>query len=157
MTPHLYWSTLMSESEQPAVTPTDMLALTCSMVAAYVSHNATPITDMPGLIRDTHAALTGIVALGPATTGPAEPLVPAVSVKKSITDDFIVCLENGKKFKSLKKHLASSYGMTAAEYRAKWGLPADYPMVAPNYAAKRSEIAKTINLGRKALANEMAA
>ena len=120
---------------------------TAEIVAAYVSRNSVPMAELPSLIRSVHASLSGLGA-PPVTEAPAAPLVPAVSIKKSITDEYIISLEEGRKVKSLKRYL-SGLGMTPADYRAKWGLPSDYPMVAPAYAAKRSALAKTIGLGRK--------
>lgn len=125
-----------------------LLALTADVVSAYVSNNPVPAAQVSELIASIHSSLAGLSGNGASTT-PAEPLIPAVPIKKSVTPDFIVCLEDGKKFKSLKRHLMSSYGITPAEYRAKWGLPSDYPMVAPNYAAARSQLAKSMGLGRK--------
>jgi predicted transcriptional regulator len=116
------------------------------IVAAYVSHNAVGMTDLTKVIGDVHRAIVQL-ATG-ATVEPVVALVPAVSIRQSIKPDFIVCLEDGKKFKSLKRHL-TLLGMTPDEYRAKWGLPADYPMVAATYATARSQIAKATGLGRK--------
>ena len=126
----------------------NFIELTAEIVSAYVSNNPMPAGDIPALINQVHAALTR--ASGKPGDAPAEPLKPAVSVKKSITPEHIVCLEDGKKFKSLKRHLRTQYNMTPEQYRDKWNLPADYPMVAPNYAAQRSEFAKKIGLGRTA-------
>src|SRR4051794_25541353 len=116
----------------------NLAELTADMVAAYVSHNSLPASDLPAFIHSTYAALFG---LNTQSAPPEERPVPAVPIKKSVTPDYIVSLEDGRHFKSLKRHL-SGKGMTPAEYRAKWELPSDYPMVAPNYAAKRSELAK---------------
>ena len=121
--------------------------LTANIVSAYVSNNPTPAAEIPGLINQIHAALVRVSTGRPET--PTEPARPAVSVKKSMTPDYLVCLEDGKRFKSLKRHLRSQYNMTPEQYREKWGLPPDYPMVAPNYAAQRSAMAKKIGLGRK--------
>ena len=123
--------------------------LTADIVSAYVSKNAVRSNDLPLLISEVHAALAGLRS-EPKAAEPVEAPKPAVPVKKSITPDFLISLENGQKFRSLKRHLMTSYGMTPDDYRAKWGLPADYPMVAPNYAAQRSELAKSLGLGRKA-------
>ena len=120
------------------------IELTAKIVSAYVSNNTVPAGDIPGLINEVHAALTRVS--GKPAEGPAEPLKPAVSLKKSITPEYIVCLEDGKKFKSLKRHLRTQYNMTPEQYREKWGLSADYPMVAPNYARQRSKLAKDIGL-----------
>lgn len=125
-----------------------LLALTADVVSAYVSNNPVPAAQITELIASIHSSLAGLSGNGASTT-PAGPLRPAVPIKKSVTPDFIVCLEDGKKFKSLKRHLMSSYGLTPDQYRAKWGLPFDYPIVAPNYAAARSQLAKTMGLGRK--------
>ena len=123
------------------------IELTAEIVSAYVSNNSVPSGDLSGLINQVHSALTR-VSSGQADA-PSEPLKPAVSVKKSITADFIVCLEDGKKFKSLKRHLRTQYNMTPDQYREKWNLPPDYPMVAPNYAIARSELAKQMGLGQQ--------
>ena len=123
------------------------IELTAEIVSAYVSNNTVPAGDLQSLISQVHAALTR-VSSGHADT-PNEPLKPAVSVKKSITADHIVCLEDGKKFKSLKRHLRTQYNMTPEQYREKWSLAPDYPMVAPNYAAARSELAKQMGLGQQ--------
>lgn len=125
----------------------DMISLSADLVAAYVSNNPLPVSDLPGLIAATHAALLG---LGKDAQPIPEKLVPAVSIKKSITPDAIICLEDGRAFKSLKRHLSVKYDLTPEQYRAKWGLPPDYPMTAPNYAEARSQLAKSLGLGRKA-------
>jgi len=124
--------------------------LTADIVSAYVSNNNVRAEDLATLISEVHSALKK-APNGKAEPAP-EPQEPAVPIKKSVTPDYIISLENGQKFKSLKRHLMNSYGMTPDEYRAKWGLPRDYPMVAPNYAKSRSELAKTMGLGRKAAA-----
>ena len=126
--------------------------LTATIVSAYLSHNPTPASEIPNLISQVHAALLR-VSTGRIET-PLELVKPAVSVKKSMTPDYLVCLEDGKRFKSLKRHLRTQYNMTPEQYRDKWGLPADYPMVAPNYAAQRSEFAKKIGLGKSAPATK---
>lgn len=126
----------------------DLIDLSTEIVSAYVSHNALSVADLPKLIADVHAALRGLKT--GAVSEPAEELKPAVPVRKSIAPDHIVCLEDGKKFKSLKRHLRTHYNLSPEEYRDKWGLPADYPMVAPNYSATRSRLAKDNGLGRKA-------
>ena len=126
----------------------DLIALTASIVSAYVARNNVQATELPRVIASIHAALAGLQGV-PATV-PAEPLVPAVPIRRSVTPDAIICLEDGRAFKTLKRHLSTSYGMTPDQYRAKWNLPADYPMVAPNYAESRSALAKSIGLGRKA-------
>lgn len=133
---------------EEVVSKTDSLIhLTADVVSAYVSNNPVPVAELPSLIRQVHAALMN--GANGSVEEKAEPLKPAVPIKRSVTQDYIISLEDGKKFKSLKRHLATHYGMTPDEYRAKWGLPADYPMVAPAYAAARSELAKTMGLGRK--------
>ena len=123
----------------------DLPDLTSEIVAAYVAANEVAPSELPGLIRTVHAALRDLSNLAP--TAAKIPQEPAVPVKKSINPDFIVCLEDGKKFKSLKRHLRTRYSMTPDEYRAKWDLPHDYPMVAPNYAKERSNLAKRMGLG----------
>ncbi|TPM02113.1 transcriptional regulator [Mesorhizobium sp. B2-3-10] len=126
-----------------------LIELTADIVSAYVSKNAVPVASLPELIQSVNSSLSKI-------GGPAEPerpaLTPAVSPKRSVFPDYIICLEDGKKFKSLKRHLSVHYDLTPDEYRAKWGLKSDYPMVAPNYAAQRSAMAKSSGLGRKAAA-----
>jgi predicted transcriptional regulator len=130
-----------------------VIDIAADIVAAYVSNNSIAAADLPQLINQVHSALVKV------STGVEEPkaveITPAVSIKKSITPDYIICLEDGKKFKSLKRHLRTQYNMSPDEYRVKWSLPADYPMVAPNYAASRSALAKSMGLGqqrRKAVA-----
>ena len=120
--------------------------LTAEIVSAYVGNNTTPAAELPALIGQVHAALVR-VSEGQVPAAPA-PAKPAVPVKKSLTAEYIVCLEDGKKFKSLKRHLRSKYNMTPEQYRDKWNLPADYPMVAPNYAVTRSALAKKMGLGQ---------
>jgi predicted transcriptional regulator len=126
----------------------DLLGITAEIVSAHVSHNVVSVTDLPGLIRDVHRTLTTLGTAAMPKEAPAPPQAPAVPVRKSITPDYLICLDDGKKLKMLKRHLHTSYGMTPDAYRAKWGLPSDYPMVAPNYATRRSEIAKGFGLGR---------
>ncbi|MSP47341.1 MAG: MucR family transcriptional regulator [Xanthobacteraceae bacterium] len=130
-----------------ATDTTKFIGLTAEIVSAYVSNNPVASADIPALINQIHTALLR-VSSGEAQPS-SEPLKPAVTVKKSITPDFIVCLEDGKKFKSLKRHLRTQYNMTPEQYREKWSLPADYPMVAPNYAAARSQLAKQMGLGQQ--------
>ena len=126
----------------------DHVGLVVDIVSAYVGNNSLAVGELPGLITAVHGALAQL------SNKPAEPeeppLVPAVSIRRSIQQDFLICLEDGKKFKSLKRHLRTAYDMTPEEYRAKWGLSPDYPMVAPNYAEARSNLAKSMGLGRKA-------
>lgn len=124
----------------------DLLKLASDIIAAYVSNNPIPAAELPGMIRSVHATLGGLVS-GAAMEGSTSQK-PAVPVKRSITPEYIVCLEDGKKLKMLKRYLRSNYGLTPEEYRSKWGLPADYPMTAPNYSAQRSDFAKKIGLGR---------
>lgn len=119
--------------------------MTAEIVSAYVSANSVAAQDIPGLIKTVHAALREVSGDAPDLAEHSQE--PAVAIRKSVTPDYIVCLEDGKKFKSLKRHLRTRYGMTPEEYRAKWGLPADYPMVAPNYAKERSNLAKRMGLG----------
>lgn len=124
-----------------------LITLTADIVSAHVSNNPVPVADLPALIANVHGALAGLTQ--PAAPPAVEP-VPAISVKASVKPDYIVCLEDGKKLKMLKRHLMTRYGMTPEDYRAKWNLPASYPMVAPAYASQRKELALKIGLGRKA-------
>jgi predicted transcriptional regulator len=124
------------------------IQLTANIVSAYVSSNTVSSAEMPALISQVYSALMR-VSKGAAVAAPAEPLKPAVPIKRSITPEYLVCLEDGKKFKSLKRHLRTQYRMTPDQYRSKWNLPADYPMVAPNYAAARSRLAKQMGLGQQ--------
>jgi predicted transcriptional regulator len=125
---------------------TDTLDMTADIVSAFVGNNSIPAGELPSLIQSVYQALNSISS-GEETKVEA-PKEPAVSVKKSISNDYIVCLEDGRKFKSLKRHLRTKYGMSPEEYRAKWNLPKDYPMVAPNYAKARSDLAKQMGLGQ---------
>lgn len=127
--------------------PKTFVDLTASIVSAYVSNNATTAAEIPALISQIHAALVRVSGGGADTV--AEPAKPAVSIKKSMTSEYLVCLEDGKRFKSLKRHLRAQYNMSPEQYREKWGLPADYPMVAPNYAVARSQLAKKMGLGQQ--------
>jgi predicted transcriptional regulator len=124
----------------------DLLALTTEIVAAHVSNNTVSVGDLPQLINQVYSSLANIGAVPPA---PAERPQPAVPVKKSVYPDYIVCLEDGKKLKMLKRHLRTAYDMSPEQYRERWNLPADYPMVAPNYAEQRSKLAKAIGLGTR--------
>lgn len=133
----------MEEPMQP-----NFIELSADIVSAYVSNNSVAASDLPALLNEVHGALQRI-GNGSIAEPPVEPLKPAVPVKKSVSADFITCLEDGKKFKSLKRHLRTQYNMSPEEYREKWGLPADYPMVAPNYAAARSNLAKQMGLGQQ--------
>ncbi|MFW2830572.1 MucR family transcriptional regulator [Sphingomonas sp. ID0503] len=124
-----------------------LVALTADIVSAHVSNNSVAIGDLPNLIQSVHKALTGL-GTAPEPEAPARP-EPAVSIRSSIKPDYIVCLEDGKKLKMMKRHLMTHFNLTPQQYREKWGLPADYPMVAPNYADRRRVLAKEIGLGRK--------
>jgi predicted transcriptional regulator len=121
--------------------------LTASIVSAYLSNNPTQASEIPNLISQVHAALLRISS--GRVEAPLEPAKPAVSVKRSMTPEYLICLEDGKRFKSLKRHLRTQYNMTPEQYREKWNLPADYPMVAPNYAVARSQLAKKMGLGQQ--------
>ena len=121
--------------------------LAAGIVSAFVTKNSVPRTELPALIASVHAALAQVGS--GAAEQPKEELRPAVPIKKSITPDYVICLDDGKKFKSLKRHLRTAYGLTPDQYRAKWDLPPDYPMVAPNYAKARSELATKMGLGQK--------
>ena len=123
-----------------------LVTLTADIVAAHVSNNSVAVSDLPVLIQNVHGALVG---LGSAPVEPEAKQEPAVSVRSSVKPDYIICLEDGKKLKMLKRHLMTHYQMTPEQYRAKWNLPADYPMVAPNYAEQRRSLAKKIGLGTK--------
>jgi predicted transcriptional regulator len=136
----------MPNHEAATTRSDDLLKLATEIVAAYVSNNPVPVSELPGMIKSVHATLGGLSSGSATDIQTAQK--PAVNIKKSITPEYIVCLEDGKKLKMLKRYLRSRYGLSPEEYRTKWGLPADYPMVAPNYAAQRSEFAKKIGLGR---------
>jgi predicted transcriptional regulator len=136
---------MSEESDQTA--RTELLRMAASVVAAYVGHNPLPFDQIAGIIQTVYASLLRLGANAGEWRG--EAAKPAVPIKKSVTADYIVCLEDGKKLKMLKRHLRTTFNMTPDEYRAKWALPADYPMVAANYAAQRSAFAKKIGLGRK--------
>ena len=124
--------------------------LTAGIVSAYVGKHVVPVNELPGLISDVHAALGSVGQAEPAPEiVPAEKPKPAVSIRKSVHQDYIICLEDGEKFKSLRRHLSAKYGMTPEEYREKWDLPANYPMVAPSYSEARSKLATAMGLGRK--------
>lgn len=130
-----------------SITAKSTIELTAEIVSAYVGNNEVASSELTSLIAQVHAALLR------AADGPddriVEPVKPAIAIKRSLTPDYLVCLEDGKKFKSLKRHLRTQYNMTPEQYREKWNLPADYPMVAPNYAATRSQLAKVMGLGRQ--------
>jgi predicted transcriptional regulator len=125
----------------------ELVELTAEIVSAYVSNNTVVATDLPGVIHNVFDALSK--ASSTSGQAPREELRPAIPVKKSVTPEYIICLEDGKKFKSLKRHLRTHYDLSPEEYREKWGLPHDYPMVAPNYAAARSDLAKRMGLGQR--------
>ena len=133
------WTPFMDEK-------TEVIEMTADIVSAYVGNNTISAAELPALIQSVHRALAGVS--GGAEPVEAAPRDPAVPVRRSITPDFIICLEDGRKFKSLKRHLRTKYNMSPEEYRAKWGLPKDYPMVAPNYAKARSDLAKQMGLGQ---------
>ncbi len=134
----------MKENTPEKVSGDDMLRMVVDVVAAYVSNNQMPTGQIPEVINTVFESLSAADA-----AGRAEPQKPRVPIRRSVTPDFIICLEDGKKLKMLKRHLRTAFDMTPVEYRAKWNLPPDYPMVASNYAKKRSELAKKIGLGRK--------
>ncbi len=137
--------TNLSDSDLAVETPSTPANITASIIAAYVAHNTVALEMLPNLIRSVHASLTGLTAPPPV----AEPRPqPAVPVKKSVHPDFLICLEDGKRLKMLKRYLKSTNNLTPDEYRARWNLPVDYPMVAPNYAGQRSALAKKSGLGR---------
>src|SRR6516162_4369499 len=138
----------MAESATSKMAEEELLRMTADVVAAYVSNNTLPTAQLAEVINAVYNSLRSLE--GQSAEPPPEPLKPAVPIRKSVTPDFLICLEDGKKLKMLKRHLRSTYNMTPDEYRAKWGLPMDYPMVAPNYAEQRSEFAKKIGLGRGA-------
>src|SRR5690348_6777111 len=143
---------MASSSDSTPTRADDLLKLASDIVAAYVSNNPVAVSDLPGMIKSVHATLGGL-----SSTAGSEALTsqrPAVPIKRSVTPEYIVCLEDGKKLKMLKRYLRSTYKMSPEEYRAKWGLPADYPMVAPNYSAQRSDFAKRIGLGRSSPASK---
>lgn len=134
----------MSESKDDFDKDDTIVDLTAEIVSAYVGNNSVQSNELPDLIRNVHASLSGL-SDGAADTGELKPAVP---IRKSITDEYLICLEDGKKFKSLKRHLRSRYDMSPEEYREKWNLPYDYPMVAPAYARQRSRLAKKMGLGQ---------
>ncbi|MEI6558981.1 MAG: MucR family transcriptional regulator [Rhodospirillaceae bacterium] len=136
----------MSDQLHNDLSENALLRLTAGIVSAYVSKNVLPAQQIPELVNTVFSSLTGLNSA--PRDAQIEPLKPAVPVRKSVSPEYIICLEDGKKLKMLKRHLRSTYNMSPDEYRVRWGLPADYPMVAPNYAAQRSEFAKKIGLGR---------
>ena len=135
----------MVEKADPKMDPNELLALTTDIVSSHVANNTVAVADLSQLIQQVYTALAGVRSGG----GAAERPNPAVSIKRSITPDYVICLEDGKKLKMLKRHLKTRYNLSPDEYRERWGLPADYPMVAPNYAKQRSALAKKIGLGTK--------
>ena len=143
---------LEETQEEGSNLPQHLAEITAEVVCAYVANNTLPASELPALVTDIHATLSGLVGKSNPNGGAAEKekQKPAVPIKKSITPDYLICLENGQKFKSLKKHLKAQYDMSPEDYRRKWGLPSDYPMVAPAYAERRSDLAKKLGLGRKA-------
>lgn len=138
---------MVENSEDESISKTEILQLASEIVSAYVSNNAISSAELPSMIQEVHQTLTD---LGSNTNSNVNNQEPAIAIKKSITPDYLICLEDGKKLKMLKRYLRSRYEMTPEEYRAKWSLPADYPMVAPNYAEQRSKLAKKIGLGQAA-------
>jgi predicted transcriptional regulator len=145
---------LTTEPETPASVPestpeieNQMLTLTANIVAAHVQKNEVPLEELPDVIEKVYTALASVYEMITRNSVATPKLTPAVSIKKSVTPDYIICLEDGKKLKMLKRHLKAVYDMSVHEYKERWGLPADYPMVAPNYAKKRSRLAKNIGLG----------
>ncbi|HJM60082.1 MAG: MucR family transcriptional regulator [Alphaproteobacteria bacterium] len=137
----------MTSDNKSNVSFESVLGMTSNIVSSYVSHNALPADQIPELIKTVYTSLDGVQPSTSKTTEQSQK--PVVSVRRSITPDYIICLEDGKKLKMLKRHLRTKYSMSPEDYRAKWNLPVDYPMVAPNYAKQRSEFAKKIGLGRK--------
>jgi predicted transcriptional regulator len=136
----------MSDTTKEKASAGDLLRMTAEVAAAYVGNNPLPAAQLPEVIKTIYSSISALDGGAPVGAAGLKPIVP---IKKSIAPDYIICLEDGKKLKMLKRHLRTSYGMTPEEYRIKWGLPADYPMVAPNYAEQRSAFAKKIGLGRK--------
>ncbi|MIL10088.1 transcriptional regulator [Salmonella enterica subsp. enterica] len=139
----------MDSTETASKNANALIELTADVVAAYVSNNSVPVGELANLIADVHAALGRVGTVAAPEAVVAEKQKPAVNPKRSVHDDYIICLEDGKKFKSLKRHLMTHFNLTPEEYREKWGLDPSYPMVAPNYASARSQLAKKMGLGRK--------
>ena len=137
----------MADPVEEKFSQADLLQMTAQVVSAYVGNNSIADSQLPEVIRSVYASLNALDATGAGEAAPEQK--PAVPVKRSVTPDYIVCLEDGKKLKMLKRHLRTTYELTPDEYRSKWGLPADYPMVAPNYAKQRSAFAKKIGLGKR--------
>jgi predicted transcriptional regulator len=136
----------MTDTTKDKASGSDLLRMTAEVAAAYVGNNSLPASQLPDVIRTIYSSISALDGGTAVAINGAKPIVP---IKKSVMPDYIICLEDGKKLKMLKRHLRTSYGLTPEEYRIKWNLPADYPMVAPNYAAQRSAFAKKIGLGRK--------
>lgn len=139
----------MSDDTNLQADAPDEVGLTARIVSAYVSNNTIGPANLVRLVGNVHAAISGLTRPDNTAAAPAEKPAPAVPIKKSVTPDYIVCLEDGRKYKSLKRHLRIRYNMTPDEYRAKWKLPSDYPMIAPSYSQQRSQLAKKTGLGRK--------
>lgn len=139
---------MSEEKTADNLTPTELLRLTVDVAVAFLENNSLPATEIPELLATVHKSIHGLATDEPEVEN--VPLKPAVSIRRSITDEFLICLEDGKQLKMLKRHLRTAYNMSPDEYRARWGLPASYPMVAPAYAAQRSEFAKKIGLGKGA-------
>jgi predicted transcriptional regulator len=137
----------MADPVEEKISQAELLQMTAEVVSAYVGNNTIAEGQLPEVIRSVYNSLTSLDSVAGADAAPE--LMPAVPIKRSVTPDYIVCLEDGKKLKMLKRHLRTTYDLTPDEYRAKWGLPADYPMVAPNYAKQRSAFAKQIGLGKR--------
>ncbi len=138
----------MSNSQNETIQKEDVMKMAVDIVSAYVSNNSLPSEQIPEVLQSTFKVLSSLQSEN-GLSSCKEAQKPAVPVRKSVTPDYLICLEDGKKLKMLKRHLRTNYGMTPEDYKAKWGLPADYPIVAPNYAVQRSEFAKRIGLGRK--------
>ena len=136
------------DAESPGLTRTEIARMSADVVSAYVANNSVPQGAVPDLIQTVYAALSGLDSTAPASMTPAEKQKPAVPISRSIQQDYIVCLEDGARLKMLKRYLRSRYNMSPEDYRRKWGLPPDYPMVAPAYAARRSDFARQIGLGK---------
>ena len=138
----------MAEVVAPKLAEEELLRMTADLVAAYVSNNTLPTAQLAEIINTVYVSLKGLE--GQVVQPPSEPIKPAVPIRKSVTPEFLICLEDGKKLKMLKRHLKTAYNMSPEAYRERWGLPSDYPMVAPNYARQRSRLAKEIGLGTRA-------
>lgn len=137
-----------ADAESPGLTKTEIARMSADVVSAYLSNNSVAQAAVPDLIRTVHQALSGLDQAAPAPAAPAERQKPAVPISRSVQQDYIVCLEDGARLKMLKRYLRSRYNLSPEDYRRKWGLPPDYPMVAPAYAARRSDFARQIGLGK---------